>query len=117
MDISFIVGGTNLNYDTTAVRYCIFSKCRPDGQLSAFTTLTSLPEEGNRHPMVSYGNYLYVMGGFDNSYDLKNTVYYTETNTSGGISPWQSANNLAQPVFRTLFYMLQWDYYHIGRIC
>ncbi len=49
--------------------------------------------------MVSYGNYLYVMGGFDNSYDLKNTVYYTETNTSGGISPWQSANNLAQPVF------------------
>ena len=77
------------------------SQIANDGSVGAWSNSpNSLPQGLCASSAVTYGGYIYVMGGtvVDAFGATVNVVYYTHVNNDGSIDPWQtSANALPQP--------------------
>ncbi|MCD4747583.1 MAG: right-handed parallel beta-helix repeat-containing protein [Bacteroidales bacterium] len=95
----YVVGGTNLSGENTALNTVYYAKVGPYGDISSFTATNSLPNPRNCHSMVNYDGKLYVLGGYDNSGTKQNTVYYASVMANGTCSTWQSTTtNLTEAI-------------------
>ena len=83
----FSIGGfqTGDNIGTTAAIYS--AKLNSDGTLGDWLATTSLPEKAFRHTGATYGDYLYVLGGFKGT-SLPTNVYSTKVNSDGTLGSW-----------------------------
>lgn len=95
----YVCGGTNLDTDNSAVNDVYYSKIiNIDGELSAFTATSSLPDARNGHEMLVYGDDLIVTGGYDNTGTIQNTVYYASLNLDGTSGSWVNATALTTAI-------------------
>ena len=90
----YVSGGSNNANLNSATNRVYFSKIGIDGRLSEFVETTALPEARNGHTIAAYDSKLFVIGGFNNSGTIVNSVYYAEVNLDGTCSNWQNATNL-----------------------
>lgn len=85
----YVTGGTNSYSENTAINNVYYAKVSGiDGEISAFTAGSALPQARNRHSMVYYDNRLIVLGGYDNAGTKHGTVYYSALNLDGTFSSW-----------------------------
>nr|NQU90146.1 hypothetical protein [Bacteroidota bacterium] len=95
----YVVGGTNLESENTAVSTVYYAKkIGINGELSAFTATSGLPDARNAHSMVCYDNKLIVLGGIDNTGVKQSTVYYSDLNLDGTCNAWLTSNDLTKAV-------------------
>ncbi|NOX47008.1 MAG: hypothetical protein GXO89_08535 [Chlorobi bacterium] len=91
----YVVGGTGSSSENTALNTVYYAKViNVNGELGPFTATSLLPSARNGHSMVSYGNKLIVLGGYDNSGVKQNSVYYSNLNLDGTCSSWSSSTAL-----------------------
>ncbi|MBC8485614.1 MAG: right-handed parallel beta-helix repeat-containing protein [Bacteroidetes bacterium] len=90
----YVVGGTNVASETTALDKSWYANIGPYDDLSTFSATAILPDSVNRHTMVSFDSKLFVLGGIDEFGNKKNTVFSAETNTNGALSAWQTETAL-----------------------
>lgn len=90
-----ILGGySNNTFLGTAYKATI----NPNGSLSSWQGVESLPGPVYRGSAIRVNNTLFSVGGNNGTSPL-DKIYYTTINTDGNLSPWQtSSNTLPQPV-------------------
>lgn len=92
----YIVGGTSSSSENTALNTVYYAKIiNINGEIGAMTSTSTLPAALNGHSMVSYGNKLIVMGGYNNSGVKQSSVYYSSLDINGSCSSWSTATALA----------------------
>lgn len=62
------------------------------------TASSSLPQQLTDVMAVANGNYVYILGGLNNSVAPVDTVYYAKTSGGGDIGTWQTGTPLPVPV-------------------
>ena len=90
----YVVGGTNLTNEATAIDSVYYANVYPNGNLSEFSATSSLPQTRNGHTMVTYDSKLFVIGGYDSTGTKDDSVYFAETNINGTLDAWQTCNSL-----------------------
>ncbi len=90
----YLIGGSNLSTEDTAINNVYFAKVGPLGEIATFSATNNLPDNRNQHSMVVYSDYIYVIGGYNNSGTKTNTVFYSQINFDGTCTPWLAANTL-----------------------
>ena len=90
----YVAGGSANASPNSASDKVYFSKIGIDGRLSEFVETTAMPEARNGHTIAAYDSKLFVIGGFNNSGMIVNTVYYAGINLDGTCTAWQTATNL-----------------------
>lgn len=82
----YVIGGRNAagNATNTVWRAAI----QPDGALGPWTQQPSLPVPLYLHAAVVWGNYVYVIGGWDNQ-NYRREVYRASIGADGSLSNWQ----------------------------
>ena len=90
----YVAGGSDLLAETSAINTVYYAQVKADNSLSAFSTGTGLPDECNKHTMVTYNSNIYILGGYDSLGTKKNTVYYVTPGENGPIGAWSEATPL-----------------------
>ena len=91
----YVIGGWN-NSDTQSTVY--YAKLNSDGSTGAWSTnANALPAIRGEHTSVAANGYVYVLGGYSDSY--QSTVYYAKLNSDGSTGAW-STNANALPDIR-----------------
>ncbi len=90
----YVTGGTNVMTSTAARNTVYYAKVKADNTLSAFATTTNLPATRNGHSMVTFGDKLYVLGGFTIGGAKQNTVYFATSGNNGALGSWSTATAL-----------------------
>lgn len=91
-DRIYFSGGFNSNYVSDAVYSAVINS---DGSLGAWETVSTLPFRVYGHGMVSYGDYIYVIGGIENS-----TVLTGKVEADGTIASWEMKATFPSSVYR-----------------
>jgi predicted lipoprotein with Yx(FWY)xxD motif len=87
---AYVVGGYDgVNY-TSTVRY---ANINGDGSLGAWATTTPYPNKNAYMPTLVFGNYAYVVGGYD-GVNYTSTVRYAPIYSSGTIGTWATTTPL-----------------------
>lgn len=87
----YIVGGWNSGGVTNSV---LRAKINSDGSLSSWTNMASLPKTLRAAGVIVYEDYIIVVGGVINGGVLSNLVYYSQIDSSGTITSWNTSVNL-----------------------
>ena len=85
----YIIGGDSTTYSLDDVQY---AKILPTGGIDSWQTTTSLPEARFAHTSVTYGNYLYIIGGFTSH--CASDIIFTIINNDGTIGSWNSTTSM-----------------------
>jgi len=92
----YVVGGAS---ETSAQNTVYYAKVIGlGGELSAFTTTSTLPVARDAHTMLAYDNKLIVLGGIDNTNVKQSTVYYSNLNLDGTCNTWVASNDLMEAI-------------------
>ena len=94
----YVIGGSNQVSKDSAVNKVYSAKVDYDGELGTFSEVTTLPEARSQHQMVTYGNTIYLLGGYNNSGVTQNSVFYAETDLNGSCSAWSNATALPDSI-------------------
>ncbi|MFC1523023.1 kelch repeat-containing protein, partial [Elusimicrobiota bacterium] len=89
----YIIGG----YDgSNTLGSVYFAQVNPDGSLGDWTQTTSLPGGALRmnHTSTLFNNRIYVIGGYDESSNVKSDVYSANIKPDGTLSDWTVATSL-----------------------
>jgi N-acetylneuraminic acid mutarotase len=91
----YVIGGIDYawGYTDSVVRAAPNS----DGSLVSWESATSLPSPRCRLATVARGNYVYAIGGMDNSGNASSDVFYAHVNVDGSLGTWQSTAILLSP--------------------
>jgi hypothetical protein len=90
----YIAGGSDLLDENAAISNVYFTRLKTDHSLNEFETATALPDERNRHCMVTYNNSIYVLGGYDSLGIKKSTVYSAVPAMNGPLDTWSEATSM-----------------------
>ncbi len=87
-DYLFVLGGANTNGTQSSV---FRAQIRPDGTLSPWATLPSLPEPLDNMAAVAANGSIYVLGGELSTVGaVSDTIYRAQVNADGSIGSWQT---------------------------
>jgi len=90
--------GSLLSVDT--INNAITLNGNNSGEVTAWSTnADALPNVRANHSSVVANGYVYVIGGFDNTFNPVSTVYYAKLNADGSVGTWNTAAN-ALPAVR-----------------
>jgi len=89
----YVIGGRDNSNATQAISY--YAKLNADGSVGTWNTTTALTAARFGQATIAYNGYIYVMGGFNSSIAVQNTVYSAKINANGTLaSAWSTATNL-----------------------
>lgn len=92
----YVAGGTSLLSATTARNQVYAAMIKADNLVSSFSSVVSLPGARCKHTMSTYGNRIYIMGGYDNAGVKKSTVYSATSENDGSLSSWTAGSDLPE---------------------
>jgi len=93
---AYTIGGDN---GSSLVDTVYSAPLNLDGTIGAWTATTSLPQPLSGSTSVVYNGYVYVIGGYNGSSPLVDTVYSAPLNLDGTVGAWTtSVNTLPQTV-------------------
>ncbi len=91
--IYFSGGWTDSENAANASKKVYYALINADGSLGTWNTTTDLPDVLWDHGLMTYGNYIYVIGGW-NSSGITNQVWRATANSDGTLSTWTAMPNL-----------------------
>ncbi|MDO8430196.1 MAG: hypothetical protein Q7S73_02415, partial [bacterium] len=86
----YVIGGSisGVSYQSTV----FYAKLNSDGSTSAWATnANALPEIRGLHSSIIANGYVYVIGGYSNSF--QSTIYYAKLNSDGSTGTWSTNTN------------------------
>jgi len=93
---AYTIGGDN---GVSLVNTVYSAPLNLDGTVGAWTATTSLPQPLSGSTSVVYNDYVYVIGGYNGSSPLLDTVYSAPLNLDGTVGAWTtSVNTLPQTI-------------------
>lgn len=93
----FVLGGQNGSGTKNNVYRAKINKT--DGKLDSWTTVSNIPLEIRDFGITKFNDYVFLIGGRqDTASSLQEKIYYTQIDTQGGLSVWEtSPENLPSP--------------------
>lgn len=93
-DRIYLSGGNDgtLNGESGALSGVFMTTFQANHNLANWTSLTALPEARYSHGMAVVGNYVYVIGGIDQDFNVEATVYKALIQGNGTIGAWSTAD-------------------------
>ncbi len=113
----YLTGGLEINEPTSTVHRAAFN---PEGELSAWRTVRSMPEPKTHHGTFVHGSYLYVTGGL--STGLQNptqvsTIWRASINPlNGDLGPWERHGDFPEPLITHAHTLFEGYVYTFGGI-
>ncbi len=86
----YVAGGMNILGSTNSVQY---AEIKADGSLGTWTDTTVLPSKLRGHSMFASNDYVYVLGGHNDTSEVAN-VYYAAINENGTLGAWTATTSL-----------------------
>ncbi|KKT77005.1 MAG: Kelch repeat type 1-containing protein, partial [Microgenomates group bacterium GW2011_GWB1_44_8] len=105
----YVIGG----YDSSSQSTVYYGKLNSDGTIGAWNTTTILPQTLSSQAAVVANGYVYVIGGYDDSW-YQSTVYYGKLNSDGTIGAWNTTTILPQRLRRQTAVVANGYVYVIG---
>ncbi len=93
----YISGGFNGNYSNYIFSNIVYRSDIIGSAVGPWVQVASLPTPLLSHYMFAMGNYLYIVGGRDNSFSLLDSVYRARVDDSGNLSSWEVQAPLPSP--------------------
>ncbi|MBC8489424.1 MAG: right-handed parallel beta-helix repeat-containing protein, partial [Bacteroidetes bacterium] len=90
----YVVGGSNVMSSTYALPGVYYSEVQADNSLTSFATNVAMVEGRNGHSMVVHGTTFYILGGYNDFGNKKNTVLYNTSQLNGQLTVWSYATSL-----------------------
>ncbi len=85
-DYAYALAGTDSG--GTTVSSTEFTHIQPGGNITNWSSTTSLPREMFHHTGVPYGGYVYVLGGNDAGSNVTSSVLFAPINATGSLGAW-----------------------------
>ncbi len=98
-NLVYILGGKEENPGSSLshVNKVFLGVVNDNGNISSWSSVTSLPKALSLGGTAIVGNRLYYAGGF-NQIEINQKVYFTNINSDGTIGQWQEAGMLPEPM-------------------
>lgn len=111
----YLLGGAKFDGSTTYAK-TVYSALGNNGSLSNWQILTAMPSAAAQGGAVVVGNYLYYMGG-RNDTGNRQDIFYAPINTNGTLGAWvTSAISLPAPMFAMGIGAYQNNIYVVGGV-
>ncbi len=88
----YIIGG--LDSGSSPLSDCKYSVANPKGTIGQWSTTTGFATPRSAHAAVSYNDYLYILGG-GNDTERFNDVQYAQISASGAVGAWTTTSSFA----------------------
>lgn len=91
----YVSGGNDgSSNDSGATTGVFMTTIAANHNLNNWTTLNALPEKRYSHAMVAVNDYLYAIGGIDQDFNVKKTVYKALIKANGTLGAWSSTDDV-----------------------
>ncbi len=113
----YVSGGNTSPLASTGLNTVTYSTIQPNHNLSNWSQTTALPAKRFFHGMAVLNNYIYVIGGLDDTATQQATVFKAVVNQDGTLGPWttttplpQSLSDFGTAVFNGSIYIVGGDH-------
>lgn len=96
---SIIITGGSSTTDTTALNTAYTSMVSPAGNIINISPLPPMSSKRNQHAAAVFGNVIYIAGGFNELGVITASVVYGVVDMYGGVTGWQTATSLPEPLY------------------
>ena len=96
----YSIGGLTGGPGGTELDNVYYAPINTDGSLGSWIdSVNSLPQQISWHTSVIVGDYIYAIGGQNQSFNVSDIVYFSHINSDGSVGAWQTATNLPQALY------------------